>query len=275
MELIQKGSKSMNLFILNFVDLIVVRGYIFHGSITLIGLVVFGLISGHKPSILISQGENTLISQGEKILLTGSVQPEVQPKAIIKATTRRMEGARAFYRESWDEAIAKFHQASEIDLNDPESLIYLNNARARKAGKPLTIAVAVPVTDSPDTTKEVLRGVAMAQEEFNHEPFMPDRLLEVVIADISDPDKASDVADLVSGCSKIISYFTSLCDFQALQIPLNLLLYGRLRTVNVLGAMVYEVDEASRGLIERMATGRKFLGIGRRQPMAVLSPFSM
>ena len=194
------------------------RDYIVCSSIVLISLVVSGMLSQHKSSILTSQGEN--------ILLTGSVQPEVKPKIIIEATTNRTEGARAFHRKSWDEAIAKYHQASEIDLNDPESLIYLNNARARKAGDPLTIAVVVPATASPDTTKEVLRGVAMAQEEFNYEPLTPDRLLEVVIADISDSKKASDVADLVSGCSKIISYFTSVCAFQALHISLKLFLHN-------------------------------------------------
>lgn len=107
-----------------------------------------------------------LLSQGEKILLD--------------PTSQKQAGADAFANKDWDGAIASYQQAADNNPNDPEGRIYLNNAQARKAGNPLTIAVAVPITPSPDSAKEVLRGVARAQEEFNQSA--SGRLLEVVIA---------------------------------------------------------------------------------------------
>lgn len=107
-----------------------------------------------------------LLSQGEKILLD--------------PTSEKQAGADAFANKDWDGAIASYQQAADNNPNDPEGRIYLNNAQARKAGNPVTIAVAVPITPSPDSAKEVLRGVARTQEEFNQSA--SGRLLEVVIA---------------------------------------------------------------------------------------------
>ncbi|NJM86927.1 MAG: ABC transporter substrate-binding protein [Hydrococcus sp. RU_2_2] len=107
-----------------------------------------------------------LLSQGEKILLD--------------PTSEKQAGADAFANKDWDGAIASYQKAADNNPNDPEGRIYLNNAQARKAGNPITIAVAVPITPSLDSAKEVLRGVARSQEEFNQSA--SGRLLEVVIA---------------------------------------------------------------------------------------------
>jgi len=127
-----------------------------------------------------------LISQGEKILSSGG---QNIPKTA---------GAAAFAQKNWDEAIAQYQQATIKDPNDPEVKIYLNNAKAKKAGNPLTMAVAVPLTPSPDAAKEVLRGVAQAQDKFNQSPPTPNSLLEVVIVnDIDSLTSASLAQDLI------------------------------------------------------------------------------
>ncbi|MGH2412366.1 MAG: ABC transporter substrate-binding protein, partial [Microcystaceae cyanobacterium] len=118
------------------------------------------------------------ISQGEKILLDSSPQKQA--------------GATAFAQKDWDGAIAAYQQAATSNPNDPEAKIYLNNARARKVGNPLTIAVVVPIASNPDSAKEVLRGVASYQEQFNRS--VSGRLLEVVIANDTGQSQASSLA---------------------------------------------------------------------------------
>ncbi len=54
--------------------------------------------------------------------------------------------------------------------NDPEALIYKNNAIARLSGRPpLRIAVSVPIGSNPDVAAEILRGVAQAQAQINND----------------------------------------------------------------------------------------------------------
>ncbi|MUG92682.1 ABC transporter substrate-binding protein [Scytonema sp. UIC 10036] len=126
-----------------------------------------------------------LLSQGEKILLPN-------PNNQFKNS-----GATAFAAKNWDEAIAQYEQAAIADANDPEAKIYLNNAKAKKAGNPLTMAVGVPITMNANAAKEVLRGVALAQEQFNQAPKQPERLLEVVIVNEEPAQAASLAQDLI------------------------------------------------------------------------------
>ncbi len=142
--------------------------------------------SGNVGVFLSNQASNAqLISQGEKILLD--------------ANSTKQTAASAFSQENWDGAIASYQQAVANDPNDPESKIYLNNAKARKAGNPLTIAVVAPISNNPDSAKEILRGVASQQEEFNKVPSASGQLLEVVIANNSDVLKAASIAqDLIN-----------------------------------------------------------------------------
>ncbi|WP_013322606.1 ABC transporter substrate-binding protein [Gloeothece verrucosa] len=114
--------------------------------------------------------QSLLMSQGEKILLGQTPDKE--------------NGADAFKGQNWDGAISAYQQASTNDPNDPEAKIYLNNAQAQKAGNPLTIAVVVPINSDANSAKEVLRGVAKAQEDFNNNAKNANQSqLQVVIAD--------------------------------------------------------------------------------------------
>ncbi|MEK0189502.1 ABC transporter substrate-binding protein, partial [Microcoleus anatoxicus PTRS2] len=131
-----------------------------------------------------------LISQGEKILLTGG-----------KADAEKQAGAAAFVGKNWDDAIAKYEAATKTDPNDPETKIYLNNATAQKTGNPLTIAVVVPIGASADAAKEVLRGAALYQDQFNKSPTVPGRLLEIVIVNDEVGKTVSIAQDLVNSSS--------------------------------------------------------------------------
>ncbi|MDJ0695375.1 ABC transporter substrate-binding protein [Mastigocoleus sp. MO_188.B34] len=102
-------------------------------------------------------------------------------------------GIEAFKKGNYSQAVNLFGQGVKNNRNDPEVLIYYNNAKARQEGNPFTLAVAVPVNHKKDESKEILRGVAQAQEEFNAN--RGSRLLEIAIADDSNkPDKAGQIA---------------------------------------------------------------------------------
>jgi len=111
------------------------------------------------------------ISQGERILFTN-----------LTSRTKQ-EGQAAFLAKNWGEAQADYNQAANEDKNDPESKIYHNNARARVAGNPITIAVVVPITPAPEMAQEILRGVAQYQDEYNRDPVNPQQMMEVTIVD--------------------------------------------------------------------------------------------
>lgn len=128
-----------------------------------------------------------LISQGEKILLAGG-----------KADAEKQAGAAAFVGKNWDDAIAKYQAATKTDANDPETKIYLNNATAQKTGNALTIAVVVPISASADAAKEVLRGAALYQDQFNKSPTVPGRLLEIVIVNDEVGKTQSIAQDLIN-----------------------------------------------------------------------------
>ncbi len=63
-------------------------------------------------------------------------------------------------------AVRLLELARRIDKSDPETLIYLNNARIGQA-QAYTIAVVVPLRTQPPQSLEVLRGVAQAQDQLN------------------------------------------------------------------------------------------------------------
>ena len=83
-----------------------------------------------------------------------------------------------------------FNAARAIEKNDPEILIYKNNARAmaRAEGNPnvsITLAVSVPISTNPNVAQEILHGVAHAQDEKTAQDGIGGKLIQVTIADDS------------------------------------------------------------------------------------------
>ena len=126
------------------------------------------------PQPVTNPGIANLISNGDKILL--------------EASPEKSAGAAAMSQQNWSEAIAQYEQAVKNNPNDPESQIYLNNAKARQQGTPLTIATVVPIATSPDSAKEILRGIAQYQSEFNQN--QSGRLLEIIVVDQNPSDRS-------------------------------------------------------------------------------------
>jgi branched-chain amino acid transport system substrate-binding protein len=106
----------------------------------------------------------------------------------------RDKGIQAFQQGNYPGATKFFEQAKKANRYDPEVLIYYNNALARQKGSPFTLAVVVSLDKNTNTPVEVLRGVAQAQNQFNSNKGLNGRLLEIVIANDSNKEKAKEVA---------------------------------------------------------------------------------
>lgn len=127
-------------------------------------------------------------------------------RAFISSSNFHLDrGIEYFRKGEYDLAIKLFKQAVEADRTDPVPQIYLNNARARLKGKPLKLAAVVSIDYFEYAAKEVLRGVADAQTEFNKREGKNGRLLEIVIVnDGNEPIVAERVAKELANQTDIL-----------------------------------------------------------------------
>ncbi|MGL5194395.1 MAG: ABC transporter substrate-binding protein [Chroococcales cyanobacterium] len=140
-----------------------------------------------RPSVSAPRARNDsgprAISGGEQLLLSSTTSPAKQ------------EGIEALAAGNYFRAVSELQTSLQQNRNDPEALIYLNNARIG-GGRSYTIAVSVPITTSENSAQEILRGVAQAQNEVNQAGGINGVPLRVVIADdANDPNLAEQVAE--------------------------------------------------------------------------------
>ncbi|ARV59494.1 hypothetical protein BZZ01_13425 [Nostocales cyanobacterium HT-58-2] len=105
------------------------------------------------PSYINSPLRNRM-SLGEKIFVREGRPPDKE------------DGSKAFDAGNFVSAVNKFQSSLQAKRNDPETLIYLNNAKVGES-KSLKVAVIVPIGVSLNEAEETLRGVAQAQDEVN------------------------------------------------------------------------------------------------------------
>jgi branched-chain amino acid transport system substrate-binding protein len=112
---------------------------------------------------------------------------------------------RAFWWKNYKEAEQQFAKSLQRQRNDPESLIYLNNARI--ADRPaLTIAVGVPIGSNVNVAQEMLRGVAQAQNEVNRNGGIGGQPLRVRITnDANDPVIVKDIASRLINDAEVLA----------------------------------------------------------------------
>jgi branched-chain amino acid transport system substrate-binding protein len=121
-------------------------------------------------------------SIGNAILIQADITPEKQ------------SGVAAFATGNYQQAITDFQASLKVKPNDPETLIYLNNAKGINQN-PIKIAVVVPIGGNLNVAKEMLRGVAQAQNQFNQQGGINRRWLQVeIFNDDNNIDKAQQVA---------------------------------------------------------------------------------
>ncbi len=155
------------------------------GSVALIGASTWAVTQRMptKNQIVVEESSTSVeLSFGTEVLTPGSVQPPKQ-EAIDQVRLGQFA-----------QAIPLLEKARKANLSDPETLIYLNNARIGK-NKAHAIAVVVPLATQPNSSKEVLRGVAQAQNQVNQAGGIRGVPLKVAIAnDNSDIDTARQIA---------------------------------------------------------------------------------
>ncbi|HAX75084.1 MAG TPA: ABC transporter substrate-binding protein [Cyanobacteria bacterium UBA11372] len=102
-------------------------------------------------------------------------------RLLIQANANldKQKGVEAFAKGDYKQAIAHFKSSLIQQPNDPETLIYLNNAQAIK--NYLKIAVSVPIGSNLNVSQEILRGVATAQDEINQKGGINGKKLQVEI----------------------------------------------------------------------------------------------
>jgi len=167
---------------------------------SLIGPLIFWLsYSKEKGGLEVKQPQQTVgrlfssttsktiqerISLGAKVLVTADNNPDKQA------------GVQAFSVGNYTTAVAKFNSSLQLNRNDPEAWIYLSNAAAAANGNVFRIGVSIPIGGNLNVAKEILRGVAQAQYEINHNGGVGGALLQVEIAnDDNDPALAKQVAE--------------------------------------------------------------------------------
>ena len=130
-------------------------------------------LNGSQPTVTQSPDSTAAkpdLSQGDKVLFS-------QPPSDAKQA-----GVNAYANQNYQLAVEQFEAALQKNKNDPETLIYLNNAQIGEQ-KADQIAVAVPISQVSTAALEILRGVAQAQTEINQTGGINGVPLKVIIAD--------------------------------------------------------------------------------------------
>lgn len=136
---------------------------------------------------------NERISTGEKLLNRWQSNSEKQ------------EGVARFAAGEFSQAIVALEAAHRQEPDDPETLIYLNNARIGQ-GRFYKLAVAVPLGDSFGSALEILRGVAQAQNSVNSTGGINGVPLKVAIAnDDNQEETAEQLARTLAGNPEVLA----------------------------------------------------------------------
>ncbi|MDM9582615.1 MULTISPECIES: ABC transporter substrate-binding protein [unclassified Nostoc] len=126
-----------------------------------------------NPTSTISSFTNkpSIMNLGTRILLKVQTYPE------------KTDGVKAFAEKDFNTAVNKFTASLKNNPNDPETLIYLNNAKiAQDNSDTLKVAVIASINFDPSLSEEILRGVAQAQNEVNNQGGINGKKLQIVIA---------------------------------------------------------------------------------------------
>lgn len=154
--------------------------------------------TGNSPES--EQAIQQRLSTGKKLLIPDG------------ATTTKQAAVQAIASGNYNAAISDLEASLKTNRNDPEALIYLNNARIGNQ-KSYTIAVAVPIGADLNGAQEILRGVAQAQNEVNQSGGIKGTPLKVLIANDDDnPKIASQIASALANNSEVlgvIGHFSS------------------------------------------------------------------
>ena len=149
------------------------------------------------------------ISEGEQTLL--DPEPNIQKQTANAA----------YEYGDYQKAESQWEASLQLQRNDPETLIYLNNARIGN-DPAYSIAVPVPIDAEINVAKEILRGAAQAQQEINTNGGVKGKPIKIAIAnDGNNPNLAQQLAHAFNQNSEIlgvIGHFSSDVTLEAAQV---------------------------------------------------------
>ncbi len=168
---ISKDQEIIPLIISKFPKWLVLLFIIF--SLATITLMVTTFTSQHNKLL------DKNISLGENILFKQDIN------------SNKTDGVKEFAKSNFNVAVKSFRKSLANNPDDPEALIYKNNAlAAANSTTTLKIAVSVPIGNNPTVAKEILRGVAQRQNEINLKGGInANKPLQVLIANDNNDEK--------------------------------------------------------------------------------------
>ena len=169
---------AKSLFFVPFTAVLIFAGYLCLKAADL-AMVDF---NSNTNAVRTNEGLQDRFSQGERVLIPQTTTPE---KELAVA---------AFTKGNYYHAASLLAASLKTKPNDPESSIYLNNARIG-AAKAYSIAVSIPIGSDVNAAQEILRGVAQAQDRLNQSGGINELPLKVqIIDDDNDPEIAMQIA---------------------------------------------------------------------------------
>lgn len=133
-------------------------------------------------------------------------------KLFFTKSELKTNGAKALQQNNYQKAIDNWQQSLQQFPNDPETVIYINNALIEDR-QSYSIVVSAPIGVYASTAQEILRGVAQAQNEINTEGGINGVPLKVAIADDhNDPEIAQELAQIFAkkqGVLGVVGHFSS------------------------------------------------------------------
>ena len=249
-------------------------------------LVIISLMNRHKENSDIAQNnlKNSIerwrfgnqsvdseieqrLSLGEQILIGADNSPSKQL------------AAEKFAAEKYREAEIGFTNSLKANPNDPEALIYLNNSLAAIDGNIIKIGVSVPIGGSLDVAKEMLRGVAQAQNEINKQGGIEqDGLKKLVQVQIANDDNQPEIAQQIAAKFVVDSEIMAVVGHNSSSVSMaaapiyqegNLVMISPTsvaRDLSQAGSYIFRTTPSSRVLADTMA---KYAVNIHRQKVAV------
>lgn len=156
-----------------------------YALIALVGIIVFILVSmvfvGKQTAETMHRDTQEQLARAIK----GKYLSSGEKTHFAPPNSEKWRGNEHFKINKYKEAELAFEKSRKDSLDDPEALIYSNNAKAFRSKNYLTIVASVPIKYSNDIAKEMLRGIAQAQHEINSKVKggIQGKLLHVAIAD--------------------------------------------------------------------------------------------
>jgi WD40 repeat protein len=145
---------------------------------------------------------NPNLSESDRQLCNGISEPEkhgkmsMGDKILVPTLTNpnKLAGVEAIRNGDFTTAINPLKAYLKNKPNDPEALIYLNNARIGTQ-KSYTIAISAPISSDVNGALEMLRGVAQAQNEINQAGGINKVPLRIIADDKNEPDTTNKIAE--------------------------------------------------------------------------------